>query len=65
MAGIAGLTSKIRRCEKALFILHRKPKQSIVFMDRDRNILWEDGVEYNDGVLAVPLQMTIEEWEQE
>ncbi len=32
-------------------------------MDRDRNYLWEEGVNYNPtGVLAVPLPMTAEEW---
>ena len=64
MAGIVGLTSRIKRCEKALFILQRKPKSSFVYMDKDGNYLWDDDVEYNDeGVLALPLPMTLDEWE--
>jgi len=32
-------------------------------MDNERNILWEDGVYYNSGLLAVPLPMTEVKWQ--
>ena len=35
-------------------------------MDDNREILWEEGVEYNaGGVLVVPLPMLVDEWEQQ
>ena len=44
--------------------LKKKPKRSVVYIDTDGNYLWEEGVEYNDGVLVAPVPMTVEEWEK-
>ncbi len=64
MAGIDGLLKRAKKCQDYLFKANRPRKRSIVYMDRDGVILWEDGVEYNPGgVLAVPLPNSIEEWE--
>lgn len=64
MAGIDGLLKRAKKCKDYLSKLTRPPKRSIVYMDRDGEILWEDGVEYNKkGVLAAPLPMSAEEWE--
>ena len=56
--------SRVKKCQKSFSLLSRTPKQSIVYMDVEGNYLWEDGVEYNDSVLAVTLPMSIDEWEQ-
>ena len=64
MAGQTELSNRLKKCEKTYNFSHRKRKQSVVYMNRDGEYLWEEGVEYHPGVLAIPLQMTIEEWEQ-
>ena len=64
MAGLSGLISRAKKCEKVFSLLNRTPKQSIVYMDIEGNLLIEDGVDYNDAVLAIPEPMTVDEWEQ-
>lgn len=64
MAGLAGLATRIKKCEKMVALLNRQPIVSVVFMDECGAMIFEDGVEYNQrGVLAVPLLMSIAEWE--
>ena len=64
MAGLSGLFGRVKKCQKTFSLLNRTPKRSIVYMDVGGNYLWEDGVEYNESVLAIPEPMTVEEWEQ-
>ena len=65
MAGLAGLASRIKKCEKRLALLNHQPIVSVVFMDECGEVIFEDGVEYNHrGVLAVPLLTSIDEWEE-
>ena len=63
MAGLNGLISRVRKCLKKCHFLTSERPRSIVYMNQDREILWEDGVEYNSGVLVVPLELSLEEWE--
>ena len=65
MSGLAGLVGRIKKCQKVFSMMTKVPKRSVVYMDENREILWEDGVEYNaGGVLVVPLPVTIDQWEQ-
>ena len=64
MAGLSGLMSRVKKCQKTFSLLNRTPKKSIVYMDLEGNYMWEDGVDYNESVLAIPKPMTIDEWER-
>ena len=64
MPGISGFKNKIKRLSKANLAPLVGSPVSIVFMDEDGEILWEEGVNYNTGVLAVPLPCSIDEWEE-
>lgn len=63
MSGFSALLSRVKKCQKICSIMNRTPKKSFVVMDSDGNLLWEEGVEYTQIVLALPLPMTIDEWE--
>lgn len=64
MSGYSGFLSRIKKCQKLLSVLLAPPIRSIVYMDQDGEPIWEEGVEYNKtGVLAVPLPMSMDEWE--
>jgi len=65
MSGYSGLVSRIKKCQKVCSFITRTPIRSIVFMDKDGELIWEEGVNYNKkGLLAVPLPMSIEDWEK-
>lgn len=64
MGGVSQLKSKIKKLSRTSFEILRGQKHSIVYMDSDGTILWDDRVNYHDGVLAVPLPMSGAEWEQ-
>ncbi len=49
MAGLMQLKSKIKRLTKASKIVLEGQIVSVVHMDAEGNILYEDGVNYNDG----------------
>lgn len=59
MAGLMQLKSKIKRLTKACKVALEGPIVSVVHMDTEGNILWEDGVNYNDGLLVVPNLLAI------
>ena len=63
MGGVSQLKSKIKKLSRSSLDVLEGSKRSIVYIDTDDNILWDDNVVYNDGVLAVPLPMSIDEWE--
>jgi hypothetical protein len=64
MSGISGIFARVRKCGKLFSSLHKPRVQSIVYMNRAGEILWEEGVEYNpNGVLVIPQRMTLEDWE--
>ncbi len=65
MSGLTALISRIKKCQNLFQIQNTVPKRSVVFMDRDGGeLLWEEGVDYNEsGILAVPLPMSIDDWE--
>jgi hypothetical protein len=64
MSGISGILGRVRKCGKIFTLLNKPRVQSIVYMNSEGEILWEEGVEYNPtGVLVVPQRMTLEEWE--
>lgn len=65
MGGVSQLKSKIRKLSRTSFDAMQGQKHSIVYMDKDGTILWDDRVNYHDGVLAVPMTMSVEEWEQQ
>lgn len=65
MSGYSGFSSRIKKCQKMLSALFAPPIVSFVFMDQNGEMLWEEGVEYNDqGVLALPLPLGLDEWEE-
>lgn len=64
MAGYTGLKSRIKKCRKIIGLRNNKPKVGVVYFNENGDLLWEEGVEYNDCVLAVPLEMGIDEWEE-
>jgi hypothetical protein len=64
MSGLTGLISRIKKCQNLFQIQNTIPRRSVVFMDQDGEIIIEEGVEYNEsGVLAVPLPVSLDEWE--
>ncbi len=64
MGGISHLKNRTKKLGKASFEALQGKKQSIVYIDTEGNILWEEGANYNSGVLAVPLPCTSDEdWE--
>lgn len=65
MSGINHLKTRIKRIEKTSKTTLAGPVRSVVYMDDDGNLLFEEGVKYNDGLLVVvkPAK-TIEEWER-
>lgn len=66
MAGITGLLTRINKCQKEFWFLNRPMAVSTVNMNADGEIMWEREVTYNpNGVLVVPLSMSIDEWEQQ
>jgi hypothetical protein len=65
MAGYAALGSRITKCQKRMSVLFAPKVESIVYMDHDGELLWDENVEYNrSGVLAVPLPQSLDEWER-
>ena len=64
MSAFSALLSRVKKCQKICSIMNRIPKRSFVDIDLDGNLLWEEGVEYTQIVLAVPLPMTMDEWEE-
>lgn len=65
MAGYAAIGSRITKCQKRMSVLFAPKVESIVYMDQEGNLLWDENVEYNSsGVLAVPLQLSLDEWER-
>lgn len=65
MAGYSGLAGRLKKCQSKLSHLIRKPIRSVVFTDKNGDLIIEDGVEYNErGVLAIPQPMDFNEWEQ-
>lgn len=64
MSGYSGFSSRLKKCQKLLSVLLAPPVVSVVFMDQNGELIWEDGIEYNEsGVLAVPLPVSLDEWE--
>lgn len=64
MSGYSGFASRIKKCQKLLSVIFAPPVVSVVFMDQDGEIIWEEGVNYNStGVLVVPLPLGLDEWE--
>ena len=64
MGGISHLKNRTKKLAKESFQALQGKKQSIVYIDTEGNILWEEDVNYNSGVLAVPLPCkSDEEWE--
>ena len=63
MAGISHLKNRTKKLGKESFDVLKGRRHSIVYMDDERNILWDKNVLYNSGVLAVPSPMTQEQWE--
>ena len=64
MAGLTGLLNRVKKCQKIFKILNKPKVESIVYMDSNGEILWHEDVEYNpSGDSAVPLPLTLEEWE--
>ena len=64
MAGKTELSNRLKKCEKGYRLANKPNKRGVAYVDENGDLILEDGVEYNDGVLAVPLPMTLEEWEQ-
>ena len=62
MAGISHLKNRAKKLSRDSFEALRGRRHSIVYMDAGRNLLWNEKVNYNSGVLAVPLRMTLEQW---
>lgn len=64
MGGISHLKNRTKKLGKASFVALQGRRHSIVYIDNKGNILWEEGVNYNSGVLAVPPPCkSDEEWE--
>jgi len=64
MPGYAGFLNRLKKLEKKLSVLLAPPIRSVIFMDSDGELIIEEGVEYNKtGVLAVPMPMSMDEWE--
>ena len=64
MAGLMQLKSKIKRLTKASKVALEGRVVSVVHMDPEGNVQYEDGVNYNDGLLVVPIpSSSIQEWE--
>ena len=64
MVGISRLKNRAKKLSKESYNVLKGRRHSIVYMDADRNLLWNEKVNYNSGVLAVPLRMTLEQWEE-
>jgi len=65
MAGISHLKNKTKKLSRDSFEALRGRRHSIVYMDAERNLLWDEKVNYHDGVLAVPLPMTMRQWQEQ
>lgn len=63
MPGISHLKNRTKKLGRDSFEALQGRRHSIVYMDAARNILWDENVNYNSGVLALPPPMSIEEWQ--
>ena len=61
---ITHLKNRTKKLSKESFDVLKGRRHSIVYMDDDRNILWDEKVLYNSGVLAVPLPKNLESWQE-
>lgn len=64
MSGKTELLNRLKKCEKGYRLANKQNKRGVAYVDDNGELILEPGIVYNDGVLAVPLPMTIEEWEQ-
>lgn len=65
MAAITHLKNRTKKLSRESFDALKGRRHSIVYMDNTGNILWDENVLYNEGVLAVPLLLSIEQWGRE
>lgn len=61
---ITHFKNRVKELSKISFDTLKDRRNNIVYMDDEGNVLWEEGVNYNVGVLAVPLPLTAEQWQQ-
>lgn len=59
--GVNALESVVGRLKRKL--PRKNNKISVVYMNKNGSINFDEDKEYNAGVLAVPLPVTEEEWE--
>ncbi len=64
MPGISHLKNRTKKLGRDSFEALKGRLQSIVYMDENGNILWDENVNYNKGLLAVPLPVSLEQWEE-
>jgi hypothetical protein len=64
MAGISHLKNRAKKLGRESFEALKGRRHSIVYMDAERNILWDEKVNYNEGVLAIPSPMTMGQWQE-
>ncbi len=64
MPGISHLKNRTKKLSRDSFDVLKGRLQSIVYMDENGNILWDENVNYNSGLLAVPLPVSLEQWEE-
>ncbi len=64
MAGISHLKNRTKKLSRESFDVLKGRRHSIVYMDAERNIFWDEKVNYNEGVLAVPSPMSLEKWKE-
>ncbi len=62
MAGISHLKNRAKKLSRDSFEALRGRRHSIVYMDADRNLLWDEKVLYNDALLAIPYAVTVAQW---
>lgn len=60
-AGVGALESVVQRLKNK--IPHKNTKISVVYTDKDGNMILDPDKEYNRGVLAVPCPVSESEWE--
>jgi hypothetical protein len=61
--GISHLKNRAKKLGSDSLDALQGRRHSIVYMDIDGNVLWDEKVNYNNGVLAVPPPMSLEEWQ--
>ena len=64
MGGISHLKNRAKKLSRDSFDVLKGRTHSVVYMDENRNILWEENVNYNEGVLAVPAPMSLGQWQE-